>query len=1269
MADGEKKPATTTEESKEGNPRPFPTTPRSKDGAQPRIFALLVGVNDYQGTVTKLGGCVNDVNLTANYLRKNFGDQTEEKRIDVRASVDSTEEHGRLHLRILTNAEATYENVIKAFEEHLVNGGGTSEDTFWFHFSGHGTEQFTATEFAKPVDANGKALPSLEPNGKDQSLVCYNPGGTQSDIFLADKELAAMIDTLYHSVPTKEDTHPHIVFSLDCCHSGSGTRDFMEPAGMKSRYHDFLGETKEPEASLRSDGITNRTVRALDSYYNKYYSDQIANGGLLSIPQSRHVLLAACTNLEKAGDLPVGGVFSSSLVSVLMSAADNDAVGTLNYADLFKQTRAVARSKRNAQNPQFEPIAGFNPHTAFLEGWSLGDSREYEVVPNNDKWYIRCGAIHGLPTKINVEELPEGSPKETIVKVYKKTGREFLGYALVKKVGVQESELELLEDLVGKLELIEAESSKQEDLAKEPYVAEIFELPEEPFYVYLDGSAAATTMLRENWSAVMHEQDMDLRKINVLITQNEAEEQQARARVVINENGYQIWNVQQDQPWMEHPLAVSSGLEEETIVETMKEYLRKIARWSRLLALENENSRIKDDYKLELFTMDYAQWQAAGEIDTFNATDFFEKAQSYEEDAVRLLVPKTSFITPDNAGDMDRDVSGDAILFGIRLKSFKDNLFYYLYDFKSTAAIDFVLDQALEKKTDEQGVALVAPIDVFLEDNQMESTIRLKLLVTQKPLLDKELLVQSGLDGDRAFGGGRRAVSTDGWQAQTIKLTIVRQQDEIKPDEAATLADGNITIKPRAGVKASLSVTATADQETSRSLTTNPLQQLEALGISLFDFRGGERSLGKQNVLELSNLEVESPESLAENPLQIELNDRLTEDEIMVPVTFDGEFLRVIGDAEEVDGKVQVNIRALPETQKFFDENGGFIPNPLGTDEDERSLGKGLKMVFMKWRAKREKDETVQAEKIAAINKLCWVKYLDDGTIDRQTQDLAAHVKVANNILLAVHGIIGDTEVIAANVPNMINAAGENLKDKYDLVLTYDYENLNTPIAETAALLKQKLADAGIDAASGKKITILAHSMGGLVSRHLIEHLDGAAFVDHLVMAGTPNAGSPFGNLPGYLGLANNFLEMAMNFVPAILPVAGFLRKGLQKVDDVKVLETLAEMKPESDFLKALNVTDKKPAGVRYSVLAGDVSQFEVGGKGFARFMERTTIAIGNLANKPTHHDIAVSVDGILNEIIWKAREQEVSSKTIGCHHLNYFITDVGQDALAEILS
>ncbi|MEL6676396.1 MAG: caspase family protein, partial [Bacteroidota bacterium] len=207
--------------------RPIVDLPRSRDNMDSvRLYALVVGINDYQGTVTPLGGCINDVNLVAKYLHNHpvYGKSVDKayEPIANNASVDKTIEAGNLHLRILTNAEATYENVMNAFDEHLIQGGGTNEDTFWFHFSGHGTEQFTAEEFYKPKDGQGNDIASLEPNGKDQNLVCYNPGGTQKGIFIADKEIAAMLNALENGVPAKGDKKPHIVVTLDCCHSGSG---------------------------------------------------------------------------------------------------------------------------------------------------------------------------------------------------------------------------------------------------------------------------------------------------------------------------------------------------------------------------------------------------------------------------------------------------------------------------------------------------------------------------------------------------------------------------------------------------------------------------------------------------------------------------------------------------------------------------------------------------------------------------------------------------------------------------------------------------------------------------------------------------------------------------------------------------------------------------------------------------------------------------------------------------------------------------------------
>jgi triacylglycerol esterase/lipase EstA (alpha/beta hydrolase family) len=116
-------------------------------------------------------------------------------------------------------------------------------------------------------------------------------------------------------------------------------------------------------------------------------------------------------------------------------------------------------------------------------------------------------------------------------------------------------------------------------------------------------------------------------------------------------------------------------------------------------------------------------------------------------------------------------------------------------------------------------------------------------------------------------------------------------------------------------------------------------------------------------------------------------------------------------------------------------------------------------------------------------------------------------------VLLLIHGIIGNTDGIVQGLKLARDADGETVDQKFDLVLTYDYENLSTPIAETAVKLKQQLADAGLRDGDDKCPTLLVHSMGGLVSRWFIEREGGNRVVDHLVMFGTPNAGSPLGKV------------------------------------------------------------------------------------------------------------------------------------------------------------
>jgi hypothetical protein len=129
--------------------------------------------------------------------------------------------------------------------------------------------------------------------------------------------------------------------------------------------------------------------------------------------------------------------------------------------------------------------------------------------------------------------------------------------------------------------------------------------------------------------------------------------------------------------------------------------------------------------------------------------------------------------------------------------------------------------------------------------------------------------------------------------------------------------------------------------------------------------------------------------------------------------------------------------------------------------DNRRSLGKALKLYFFKTYLKQEN-----------VNALCWAEFKEDGTVVRNKSDVANKVAGAKNVLLLIHGIIGDTESLAKGVRKT------GLDKKFDLVLTYDYENLSTPISETAGKLKQQLEAAGFGANDDKRLTVLAHSMG-----------------------------------------------------------------------------------------------------------------------------------------------------------------------------------------------
>ena len=376
--------------------------------------------------------------------------------------------------------------------------------------------------------------------------------------------------------------------------------------------------------------------------------------------------------------------------------------------------------------------------------------------------------------------------------------------------------------------------------------------------------------------------------------------------------------------------------------------------------------------------------------------------------------------------------------------------------------------------------------------------------------------------------------------------------------------------------------------------------------------------------------DIKKAELLIFNPLEIEVNVSLKDNEGVLPLVFDGQHAFLGGDAyKDESGTTHISIDHIPD-----------IP------DNRRSLGGSLKLYFFKTYLKQEN-----------VNQLRWVEYKTDGSFEYQKSNVADKVAAAQNVLLLVHGIIGDTEAMAQGV----KATG--LNQKFDLVLTYDYENLSTPIAETAQKLKSQLAAAGLHENDNKKLTLLVHSMGGLVSRWFIEREGGNRIVDHLVMCGTPNNGSPFGKIDGARKILNVLTGLSVNYVPMFIPFSGAVLLLLNR--SKKITPTLEQMNPSSDFIKTLNTSDDP--GIRYTILAGDVDEYkEPSDQFFAKMLAKVgqssvfETLFGMKAN-----DIAVSVGSILG--VESKRAITPVRKNVGCHHLNYFVSEAGQEVLKTV--
>ena len=140
--------------------------------------ALTVGINQYN--VAPLRGCVNDSNNMKAELEKYS-----------------------FHVYQLLDGQATKENIISKLTE-IVNTA-LPNDHIIFHYSGHGSQ--IPCNDVDEVDGLTEILCPFD---------LINADGSWTNNFITDDELSAVLSS--RSDVTVE-------CFLDCCHSGSGTRD------------------------------------------------------------------------------------------------------------------------------------------------------------------------------------------------------------------------------------------------------------------------------------------------------------------------------------------------------------------------------------------------------------------------------------------------------------------------------------------------------------------------------------------------------------------------------------------------------------------------------------------------------------------------------------------------------------------------------------------------------------------------------------------------------------------------------------------------------------------------------------------------------------------------------------------------------------------------------------------------------------------------------------------------------------------------------------
>lgn len=1125
------------------------------------------------------------------------------------------------------NEKATRAAVIAGFQNHLAQA--EKDDVALFYFCGHGSQEPTPAEFWH-----------LEPDRLDETLVCWD-SRTPGQWDLADKELGKLVN----DVSAKAG---HVLVILDCCHSGSGTRG-EEGTVRRAPMDDRL----RPLDSFLPGALTvaeATTPRGLD-----------AGAGWYAGTHGRHVLLAACrddqTAEEYTGDGRRRGAFSYFLLDTLKALG-----GELTYRDLFARTDSLVRSHINAQTPQIEVVRAEDLSARFLDG-AIQPSVPYFVVEYRPDWAtLRAGAVHGIarPTTDGTTVLalfPMTARDEDLKDLDKSVGR-----AMVVEVQAATCRLEV--------------SGLADPSTAATFKAAIVGVPTPRLVVRLEGDDEG---VREARKALRTASPAD--GPSLYVREAAGLQEPAQLRLLARGGRYLI-----TRPENERPLAdlIPSYSPVDSILAVRR--LEHIVRWLTARELRNPSSGIAPNAVEMTITRD-GQPLAGPDI-----------RLDYWFDDGKWIRPEIQ----------------------IKLKNMSQQTLYCALlglseDYEITARFFPTGSQRLQPG-EETFAFQNKPIPMTVPEErsrQGEIEVRdfLKLIASTDDF-DATLLAQAPLKQpgpnsraiERGKSGSERAqdrhdhrnnalnrllcqVHTRSfdfdaapdlgdWRAVDVTFTVVRPRDVgIIPDAGGStpLGPGVELEGHPALVKASArlsNVTASSRELGSLaipSLLVDDPAVFQPFPLVKTTTRGDDLGL---SVLELVDVSAHARGAVTpEAPLRLRVNQKLEKGEHILPVAFDGEFFLPLGRAERGAGDTTtIVLERLPGPPP------DDLPLPL---IDKRSVFGSIRIYFQKILS-RAAGFDYPYPILAATSFTDAREVVQEADVER----VRALVAGANRILLYIHGITGDTRTMvpSARSARVKSTAGDRSLEKlYDQILSFDYENINTEIQQTARDLKARLAAVGLGPGHGKTLHLVAHSMGGLVSRWFIEREGGGEIVQHLVLLGTPNAGSPWPRLQDWATAA---LGIALNGMVASPWPAHVLAALVAAVEVVDV--TLDQMIPGSGFLNDLAASpDPK---VPYTLITGNTAiratalrpQSDRDGTSILhRLLSRLKVMIRMNVSSAlclvadeiflAPNDIAVAVASMT--ALGSERVPAPKILPAACDHISYFRDPAGLEVLAAALA